>query len=86
MSKPTCLIGGMFNYDTITWKENRKAPEQVMAHEVGGKVEFFRGCPESWNEVSFENLALSDGRRVSGRRVNGKILIDQDSAPAKTAE
>ncbi len=36
MSKPTCLIGGMFNYDTITWKENRKAPEQVMAHEVGG--------------------------------------------------
>ena len=36
MSKPTCLIGGMFNYDTITWKEDRKAPEQVMAHEVGG--------------------------------------------------
>ena len=36
MSKPTRLIGGMFNYDTITWKENRKAPEQVMAHEVGG--------------------------------------------------
>ena len=26
----------MFNYDTITWKENRKAPEQVMAREVGG--------------------------------------------------
>ena len=59
---------------------------EIMAHEVNGKVEFFRGCPESWNEVSFENLALSDGRRVSGRRVNGKILIDQDSAPAKTAE
>ena len=32
MSKPTGLIGGMFNYDTITWKEDRKAPEQVMAH------------------------------------------------------
>ena len=34
--KPTCLIAGMFNYDTIVSKEGRKGPEQVIAHEVGG--------------------------------------------------
>ena len=47
---------------------------EMMAHEVNGKVEFFRGCPDSWREVSFENLALSDGTRVSARRVDGKIV------------
>ena len=41
---------------------------EMMAHEVNGKTEFFRGCPPEWKEVSFENIALSDGRRVSGRR------------------
>ncbi|MBO7683423.1 MAG: alpha-L-fucosidase [Kiritimatiellae bacterium] len=44
-----------------------------MAHEVNGKTEFFRGCPAEWKDVSFENIALSDGRRVSGRRVDGKV-------------
>lgn len=48
---------------------------ELMAHEVNGKVEFFKGCPESWREVSFENLALSDGRRVSGKRVDGKVSV-----------
>ena len=47
---------------------------EMMAHEVNGKVEFFRGCPDSWREVSFENLALSDGTRVSARRVDGKTV------------
>ena len=47
---------------------------EMMAHEVNGKVEFFRGCPDSWREVSFENLALSDGTRVSATRVDGKII------------
>jgi len=50
---------------------------EMMAHEVGGKVEFFRGCPDSWKEVSFENLALSDGTRVSGSRVNGKVNVER---------
>ncbi|MBQ3748349.1 MAG: hypothetical protein II863_13175 [Kiritimatiellae bacterium] len=48
---------------------------EMMAHEVNGKVEFFKGCPESWRDVSFENLALSDGRRVSGKRVDGKVSV-----------
>ena len=48
---------------------------ELMAHEVNGKVEFFRGCPESWREVSFENLALADGRRVSGKRVDGGVSV-----------
>ena len=49
---------------------------ELMVHEVNGKVEFFRGCPASWKDVSFESIALSDGRRVSGRRVNGKVTIN----------
>ena len=48
---------------------------ELMAHEVNGKVEFFKGCPESWREVSFENLALSDGSRVSGNRVAGRVSV-----------
>ena len=48
---------------------------ELMVHEVNGKVEYFRGCPESWKDVSFENIRLSDGTKVSGRRLNGKVEI-----------
>jgi hypothetical protein len=48
---------------------------ELFAHEVYGKTEFFKGCPPEWKDVSFENIALSDGRRASGRRVNGKVTI-----------
>jgi hypothetical protein len=51
---------------------------EMMAHEVDGKVKFFAGCPSSWEEVSFENLALSDGRRVNGVRKNGKLTITEN--------
>ena len=54
------------------------AAMELMVHEVNGKVEFFRGCPESWKDVSFENVALADGRRVSGRRLNGKVTLSYD--------
>ena len=53
---------------------------EMMAHEVGGKVEFFRGCPDSWKEVSFENIALSDGTRASGQRINGKVKVEISNA------
>ena len=56
---------------------------EMMAHEVNGKVEFFRGCPESWRDVSFENIALSDGTRASGRRINGKATVLQRRADAR---
>lgn len=49
---------------------------ELMAHETNGRVEFFKGCPDDWKEVSFENLALSDGRRVSGSRINGKVSVE----------
>ena len=49
---------------------------ELLAHERNGKVEFFRGCPTEWKNVSFENLALSDGRRVKGCRVNGVASIE----------
>ncbi|MBR0067479.1 MAG: hypothetical protein IJQ00_07770 [Kiritimatiellae bacterium] len=48
---------------------------EMMAHDVNGKPEFFRGCPDEWKDVSFENIALSDGRRVSGRRLDGKVKV-----------
>ena len=51
---------------------------EMMAHEVNGKTEFFRGCPPEWKDVSFENIALSDGRRASGRRLNGKATVTFD--------
>ena len=50
---------------------------ELMAHETNGRVEFFKGCPSSWKSVSFENLALSDGTRVNGRRTNGKVEIEK---------
>lgn len=49
---------------------------ELMAHETNGRVEFFKGCPDDWKEVSFENLALSDGRQVSGSRINGKVSVE----------
>ena len=49
---------------------------ELMAHEVGGKVLFFRGCPDAWKDVSFENLALSDGTRVRGRRTDGRVTVE----------
>ena len=45
------------------------------SYEVNGKTEFFRGCPAEWRDVSFENIALSDGRRVCGRRLDGKVTV-----------
>ena len=48
---------------------------EMMAHEVNGKTEFFKGCPPEWKDVSFENIALSDGRRASGRRLDGKAKV-----------
>ena len=48
---------------------------ELFAHETNGTVEFFKGCPAAWTDVSFENLALSDGRRASGRRLNGKAEV-----------
>ena len=49
---------------------------ELVAHEVGGKVHFFGGCPDEWRDVSFENLALSDGTRVRGRRIDGKAEVE----------
>ena len=48
---------------------------EMMVHEVNGKTEFFRGCPADWKDVSFENIRLSDGTAVSGRRINGKTEV-----------
>ena len=41
---------------------------ELMVHEVGDKTFRFRGCPDRWRDVSFDNVLTSDGRRISGRR------------------
>ena len=48
---------------------------ELLVHEVNGKVEYFRGCPEDWKDVSFENIRLSDGTSVNGSRINGVVKI-----------
>ena len=48
---------------------------ELLVHEVDGEVSFFQGCPTEWQDVSFENVALSDGRRVSGSRSAGEVRI-----------
>ena len=48
---------------------------EMMVHDTFGKTEYFKGCPESWKKVSFENILQSDGTRVSGVRENGKVQI-----------
>jgi hypothetical protein len=52
---------------------------EMMVHEVNGEVQFFKGCPQSWRDVSFENICLADGTKVSGRRLNGKISITREN-------
>ena len=49
---------------------------ELLVHEIDGVPHYFRGCPEEWRDVSFENVALSDGRRASGRRRNGVVTVD----------
>ena len=49
---------------------------EMMVHEVNGTPEYFRGCPPGWKTVLFSNVLRSDGRRVSGRRSEGKVTID----------
>ena len=48
---------------------------ELLVHEIDGEPRYFRGCPASWKDVSFENVALSDGRRASGRRLNGAVTV-----------
>ena len=44
---------------------------ELMVHEVGRETFRFRGCPESWRSVSFDNVLTADGQRISGRRGTG---------------
>lgn len=52
---------------------------ELMVHEVNGTVEFFRGCPEDWKDISFENrVALVTGVDipVDGGRILGPHNCD----------
>jgi hypothetical protein len=49
---------------------------EMLVHEVNGKTMYFRGCPKSWKNVSFKNIRLSDGRKVSGSRIDGDESIE----------
>jgi len=58
---------------------------ELFVHEIDGEPQFFCGCPKSWRDVSFENVALSDGRRVSGRRLNGIVTVTPHDGAATEA-
>jgi len=86
-SHHNAVVSGFTEWDNGLWVMQMDgqcaaatAVMELLAHEVNGKTEFFRGCPDSWREVSFENLLLSDGRRVSGRRrfENGRFIQEID--------
>ena len=65
----------------FTRREIKKKFMELLVHDVNGKTHYFRGCPESWKEVSFKNIRLADGRKVSGSRVNGVPTVSVSSAP-----
>ena len=48
---------------------------EMMVHEVNGRVQYFKGCPDTWKKVAFYNVLTADGRRVSGLRENGRVTI-----------
>ena len=82
-SHHNAIVSGFTEWDNGLWVMQMDgqcaaatAVMELMAHEVNGRTEFFRGCPDSWKEVSFENLRLPDGRRVSGKRVDGVVTIE----------
>ena len=50
---------------------------EMLVHEIDGEPHYFRGCPESWRSVSFENVALSNGRRINGQCVNGIVHVQE---------
>jgi len=52
---------------------------ELLVHEIDGETHYFRGCPEKWTSVSFENVALSDGRRVSASREDGVVRVKDAS-------
>ena len=48
---------------------------EMMVHDVNGRTEYFRGCPDTWKKVAFYNILTPGGKRVSGLRENGKVTV-----------
>jgi alpha-L-fucosidase 2 len=45
----------------------------LLAHDRHGTVALFAGCPAEWDDVSFDNISLPGGFRVSASRSSGRI-------------
>ncbi|MBP5284975.1 MAG: hypothetical protein ILO34_02555, partial [Kiritimatiellae bacterium] len=52
---------------------------EMMVHETYDRLDLFKGCPDEWKTVRFENIALVDGRRLSAERVDGEIRILEET-------
>lgn len=46
---------------------------ELMVHDVHGELVLFAGCPDDWTDVSFENIRIHGGRKISARRKDGVI-------------
>ncbi len=47
------------------------AVAEMLVHKAGGVIFVFPALPPGWDDVSFENLAIEGGHKVSARRKNG---------------
>jgi hypothetical protein len=45
----------------------------LLAHDRHGVVALFAGCPREWDEVSFDDISLPGGFRVSATRSRGRL-------------
>lgn len=46
----------------------------ILIHERAGALRLFKGAPAKWCDVSFRNLRVPGGFRVSARRQDGRIV------------
>ena len=58
---------------------------EMCAYTRFDKLYLFRGMPEKWNDVSFENLLLPGGGRLSADRASGSFRIDGGSRRFRNA-
>ncbi len=55
---------------------------EMLAHQHGDTVFLFKGIPDKWREVSFDNIHLPGGFIISGKRKNGKLDYINIKSPA----
>lgn len=57
------------------------AVNSMLLQSWGGKVRIFPSVPDSWKDVSFENLRAQGGFLISAEMVNGEVISASISSP-----